>query len=145
MSGEHEAVAHFFPDVTVMFIAVEQLDALSLRCEPVELVAFLNDLYVALDDVLAACGVYKVMGGASSYLCIAGAHDGASDHAARVASAALRVACMMADDTAARWRLGGQRVQLKIGLNTGEIAAGVIGTRTFAWHVYGAWWWERGR
>lgn len=85
--------------------------------------------YGTFDDVAEEHGVYKVMAIANMWLGVAGALDDGVDHAQRIATTALQIMQTMARE-ATKWKLAGEYVHIQIGINTGEVAAGVIGTRT---------------
>ena len=131
-----QAIAHSFPEVTVMFVYINNLNYLSGKADPIELVTFLNRLYTCFDTLVEETGVYKVMAIANMYLCVAGALDDNVKHAETMAETALRIMKMMKRDYTL-FRLADEDVEIQIGLHTGEVAAGVIGTRTFNWHIFG--------
>jgi class 3 adenylate cyclase len=142
----HEAVGHLIPEVTVVFVTVGSLCRLASRAPPVELVGLLNRLFGMMDDAASAHRVYKVMTTQDMWLGVAGALDDGGDHASRAARAALAIVKAVLrdgghhrrhDGSQEDWSLGGERVQLQVGIHTGDVAAGVIGTRTPNWHIFG--------
>jgi class 3 adenylate cyclase len=142
----HEAVGHLIPEVTVVFVTVGSLCRLASRAPPVELVGLLNRLFGMMDDAASAHRVYKVMTTQDMWLGVAGALDDGGDHASRAARTALAIVKAVLrdgghhrrhDGSQEDWSLGGERVQLQVGIHTGDVAAGVIGTRTPNWHIFG--------
>jgi class 3 adenylate cyclase len=120
--------------VSVLFVYVENLDAVSTATSPTALVQALNELYVRFDAVTERLGVYKVMAIANMYLVVSGAPEPDPFHSIRVCDAADR---FMQIARQASLSVGDQRVTVKIGINTGPVAAGVIGRRTFNYHIFG--------
>jgi class 3 adenylate cyclase len=77
--------------VTVMFVYIANLDALSSVSDPLDLVTLLNRLYTMFDSVVESTGVYKVMAASSMYMCVAGALDNNAAHAASMAHTATAI------------------------------------------------------
>ena len=68
------------------------------------------------------------------YLFVAGGFDGNLQHASSAARAALDIMCHLLRGTFSKARVA---PILQIGMNTGPVAAGVIGTHAMNWHIFG--------
>ena len=125
-------IADRHDDVTVLFSDVVGFTEISARLPTAELIVELNELFSGFDAICEATGVEKIKTIGDAYLAIGGLVEGAGDHASAIADAAVR----MVDLVAAR-PAGGERWQVRIGLNRGPVAAGVIGTTKFVYDVWG--------
>ncbi|KAA0174431.1 hypothetical protein FNF27_04029 [Cafeteria roenbergensis] len=134
LAADINGVAFSHESVSVMFVYVEGLSSLAPGVSPVDLVRTLNDLYVLFDAETERCGVYKVMAIANMYLVVAGAPEPDPYHIIRVCDAADR---FLAIAQQSQLHLGDAKVSIKMGINTGPVAAGVIGRRTFNYHIFG--------
>ena len=134
LAADINGVAFSHESVSVMFVYVEGLSSLAPGVSPVDLVRTLNDLYVLFDAETERCGVYKVMAIANMYLVVAGAPEPDPYHIVRVCDAADR---FLAIAQQSQLHLGDAKVSIKMGINTGPVAAGVIGRRTFNYHIFG--------
>lgn len=131
---EAPSVAFRYPSATVMFCYIVGMQKLVQDSGGLELVQALNKLYQLFDSASEEHGVYKIMAVADMYLLVSGAPEVRPDHAvaaAKMALAMLRIAHR------ANIEVNGTRLAVKIGMNSGPIAAGVIGSRTRNWHIFG--------
>jgi class 3 adenylate cyclase len=135
------AVADALPSATILFADVVAFTPRAARLPPTELLAFLNGLFGQFDRLTAAQGLEKIKTVGDAYM-VAGGLEGAGPGATGPTApdpdvaAALRLARSM-HDAAAGMRLGGQPVQLRIGIHTGPVLAGVIGAGRVAYDIWG--------
>ncbi len=125
-------IADRHDDVTVLFSDVVGFTEISSRLPTAELIVELNELFSGFDAICEATGVEKIKTIGDAYLAIGGLVDDAGDHAVAIAEAAVRMVELVAARPAAR-----DRWQVRIGLNRGSVAAGVIGTTKFVYDVWG--------
>ncbi|MFP5342322.1 MAG: adenylate/guanylate cyclase domain-containing protein [Candidatus Limnocylindria bacterium] len=126
-------IADRYDDVTLMFADIVEFTRLSSDLSPEALITVLNDVFTVFDDLVGGYGLEKVKTIGDAYMVVGGAPDVSDDHAERVASMAIELAGRVASIEAAR-RLG---VRFRIGIHTGPIVAGVIGTKRFIYDVWG--------
>jgi class 3 adenylate cyclase len=130
--GEHE-IADNFAEVTVLFGDLVGFTALSSRTSATEVVEMLNGLFSRFDDIAGELGVEKIKTIGDCYMAVCGLPKTAPDHAQRMATMALR----MVDATREYSEQKGMDLRLRIGLNSGPVVAGVIGTRKFIYDLWG--------
>jgi class 3 adenylate cyclase len=125
-------IADRHDDVTVLFSDFVGFTEISARLPTAELIDELNELFSGFDAICESTGVEKIKTIGDAYLAIGGLVDGAGDHAAAIAETAVRMIELVAARADARvtW-------QVRIGLNRGSVAAGVIGTTKFVYDVWG--------
>ena len=126
-------IADRFDDVTLMFADIVGFTQISAKLSPSELVTVLNDVFTAFDDLVGRYDLEKVKTIGDAYMVVGGAPNRSADHADRVASMAIELSDRVDAIRAAR-NLG---VRFRIGIHSGPIVAGVIGTRKFIYDVWG--------
>ncbi|MBV8140677.1 MAG: adenylate/guanylate cyclase domain-containing protein, partial [Verrucomicrobia bacterium] len=130
--GEHE-IADNFAQVTVLFGDLVGFTSLSSRIPATEVVDMLNRLFSRFDQIATELGIEKIKTIGDCYMAVCGLPKACSDHAERMASMALR----MLEVTREYGNAKGLDLHLRIGLNSGPVIAGVIGTKKFIYDLWG--------
>jgi adenylate cyclase len=130
--GEH-TIADDHASVTVMFFDVVNFTPLSAQNAPADVVAFLSDMFSRLDDLVEHHHAEKIETVGDGYMAVAGLTGAADNHARVVARLALDIRRYFARGVI----LNGQRVDFRIGINSGPVMAGVIGRRKMSYKVWG--------
>ena len=129
-----EVIADSFPEATVLFADIVDFTELSGGLSPQDLVAMLNEIFTDFDRICENRGLQKVKTIGHAYMAVAGIPVLVADHAVRAAQMALDLIEVM-DRFNAR---SGHTLQVRIGINTGAVVAGVIGTsRNFIYDMWG--------
>ncbi len=126
-------IADRYDDVTMMFADIVEFTRISAGLSPSELVTVLNDVFTEFDDLVGRYDLEKVKTIGDAYMVVGGAPNRSDDHADRVASMAIELSDRV-DAIREAHRLG---VRFRIGIHSGPIVAGVIGTRKFIYDVWG--------
>jgi len=117
---------------SVLFADVVGFTRMSATMSPAELVGLLDELFTALDGVVAELGLEKIKTVGDAYMVAAGVPVARSDHAQAIAELALRIR-----DHVAATPIAGRRLSLRIGISSGPVTAGIIGTHKFAYDLWG--------
>lgn len=126
-------IADRFEGVSVLFADLVGFTELSARITPAALVEYLNRLFSEFDTLGRELGVEKIKTIGDAYMAVAGLSDPNPDPFAAIAKMALG----MID------RLGrvnghfGWPLQIRIGIHSGPVVAGIIGTHRFIYDVWG--------
>ncbi len=131
--GEH-TIAERYTDVTVMFADLVDFSTFANNTDPQELVAMLNDLFSRFDRITDRYGLEKIKTIGDCYLVVGGLPEPRASHAADVAAMGLE----MIEALAALNRERQLSLAMRIGINTGPVVAGVIGSRKFTYDLWGA-------
>lgn len=131
--GEH-TIAERYADVTVLFADLVEFSTLVLHTEPVEMVGLLNDLFSRFDRIAGRLGLEKIKTIGDCYLVVGGLPAPLPDHPAVVAEMALAMLAALDEFNCER----GRQLQLRLGLHSGPVVAGVIGHQKFAYDLWGA-------
>ena len=135
---DQSSVVQYIPEATVMFIGVNNFDYLASRVPPLSMLTSMNALFSLFDHFVEAHKVYKVLAINGMYLCIAAARGLGEDnpfHARACVDAAIDI-CISVLQADSSFFIAGESPALKIGICTGAVAAGVIGTKTLNWHIF---------
>lgn len=127
------AIADRFDEVTVLFADIVGFTKMSAELPPKELVALLNDVFSAFDELAEKYSLEKIKTIGDAYMLAGGLPTRRAHHAEAVADMALDML-----KTISGFRIfNGEPLQMRIGINTGPVVAGVIGTKKFIYDLWG--------
>jgi class 3 adenylate cyclase len=126
-------IADAFAQVTVVFGDIVGFTQLSAQLSSEELVLLLNELFSAFDALAARHGLEKIKTIGDAYMVVSGLPEPRPDHA----EAAVRMALDMRAAVAALALQRGLALDLRIGVHSGSVVAGVIGVHKFAYDLWG--------
>ncbi|HUO83909.1 MAG TPA: adenylate/guanylate cyclase domain-containing protein [Thermoanaerobaculia bacterium] len=133
LKSSPEVIADRFENATILFSDLVGFTGMSDGIAADELVGLLNDIFTAFDQLVDDAGVEKIKTIGDGYMVAAGLPNPRDDHAEAIAELAFSM----------RERLkqfrgrSGRDLQLRIGIHSGPVVAGVIGFRKFAYDVWG--------
>jgi guanylate cyclase len=128
-----QTIADGYAEATILFADLVGFTRLSTTVAPDKLVVMLNQLFSRFDQLSARFGVEKIKTIGDAYMACAGVPVGRRDHAEAIAEMALA----MRDAVEAHNRESGSELQIRIGINTGPVVAGVIGLKKFIYDLWG--------
>jgi adenylate cyclase len=128
-----EAVADSFSDLTVVFVDIVGFSRLAKRLAPGRLVKLLNAFFSVADRCAERHGIEKVKTIGDAYLAVTGGM-GSADGDSR---SALLFARDLIEELSGLERDGGIAVQVRIGIHTGPVVGGVIGSSRLAYDYWG--------
>ncbi len=128
-----EIIADKFQEVSVLFADIVQFTRFSPSMTPENLVAVLNEIFADFDDIADRRGLEKIKTIGDAYMAAAGLPVPAADHAVRAAHMALDMIESLARFNAR----SGCNLQLRVGIHSGAVVAGVIGRRKFIYDLWG--------
>jgi class 3 adenylate cyclase len=101
--------------------------------EPMELVSGLNEIFSAFDHLTEKYGLEKIKTIGDAYMVVGGLPISRSDHAEAIANMALDMQSYMQNSQS----IISETIELRIGINTGAVIAGVIGIKKFIYDLWG--------
>jgi adenylate cyclase len=128
-----QMVAEQFPESTVLFVDIEDFSSLAAKLEAAQLVEWLNSVFSACDQLANYYGLEKIKSIGDAYMAVAGVPTPRADHAVVTANMALRIQREVLSMT----RPDGKPLRVRMGIHSGPVTAGVIGTLRFAYDLWG--------
>jgi adenylate cyclase len=125
-------IANDIPSASVLFADVVGFTPMSAAMSPGELVGMLDELFTIFDRFVTELGLEKIKTVGDAYMVAAGVPERRPDHAQAIAELALR----MRDHVAAN-PVAGRRLAVRIGMSSGPLTAGIIGTHKFSYDLWG--------
>jgi len=130
---ETTTIAEHFEQTTILFADISGFSRLTEKLKPTEVVTLLNKVFCAFDRLVEKFGVEKIKTISDSYMAAAGVPTPRPDHAEAMADLALAM-----QQQGARLATGlNEPLSLRIGIDSGPVVAGVIGTTRFAYDLWG--------
>ncbi|HYX35206.1 MAG TPA: adenylate/guanylate cyclase domain-containing protein [Oligoflexus sp.] len=126
-------IAESYPDVTILFADIVDFTTMSTQVSPEHLVNLLNEVFSAFDKLAEKHGLEKIKTIGDAYMVVGGLPEKRADHAEATARMALDMLTVLHAIGDAR----GQTLEVRIGINTGPVVAGVIGTKKFLYDLWG--------
>jgi class 3 adenylate cyclase len=126
-------IADRFSQATILFADIVGFTPLSAKMDAEMVVSVLNDIFSSFDALSEKHGLEKIKTIGDCYMVAGGLPSPRDDHAAAVARMALDMR-----EVIERMKIPtGERLQLRIGINTGPVVAGVIGKKKFLYDLWG--------
>ncbi|MBR0696815.1 adenylate/guanylate cyclase domain-containing protein [Bradyrhizobium lablabi] len=119
---------------TILFADIQGFTLLAERTEPARLISLLDSYFSALDEIGVRYGLEKVKTMGDAYMAVAGVLSPDRRHSIDVCLAALE---MRTQFKARSEGIGEHSVQLRIGIHTGPVISGVVGSRRMTFDIWG--------
>ncbi|MEC4984369.1 MAG: transporter substrate-binding protein [Oscillatoria sp. PMC 1068.18] len=133
LKQKQSSIAERFESATILFADIVDFTGLSARVSPTELVDFLNEIFSCFDKLADRHGLEKIKTIGDAYMVAAGIPMPHPNHARAIAEMALDMQREMANFK----RSDSKPFNLRIGIHTGPVVAGVIGIKKFAYDLWG--------
>jgi len=128
-----QRIAESYPDTTVVFADIVGFTPWAQRTDPALVVSLLDDLFSRFDTAAAEHGIEKIKTVGDAYMAAAGAPQPRDDHA----QAALGFARAILSEVAGWRQANGIDLEARVGLASGRVVGGVIGTRRILFDLWG--------
>ena len=133
LKAQQSTIADSFADVSVLFADIVGFTELSARMSPTELVKRLNVIFSHFDQLAEKYGVEKIKTIGDAYMVVGGLPMPRDDHAEAIAQMALGMQAKIAKLSADT----GEKLAIRVGINSGPVVAGVIGVSKFTYDLWG--------
>lgn len=127
------SLAERFDEVTILFADIVNFTPLAAQISPLELVNWLNQIFSTFDRLAERLHLEKIKTIGDAYMVVGGLPVPRPDHA----EAVMEMAIAMQEAIRQFSRQDDLPLQLRIGINTGTVVAGVIGIRKFSYDLWG--------
>lgn len=122
-----------YEEVTILFTDFKGFTNTVGALPAKKVVEELNDIFQHFDDIVDACGLEKIKTIGDSYMAAGGLPRELADHAERCVDAALRMQRYLDD----RNRTSAVKWNMRAGIHSGAVVAGVVGKRKFTYDLWG--------
>ena len=123
------SAAREFDQATILFTDFKGFTEISERLSPAELVGELNTCFMAFDHIISKRGIEKIKTIGDAYMAAGGLPDPRSCAPADVVYAALEMQEFMAQHRADSRAQGRPAFEMRVGIHTGPVVAGIVGVR----------------
>ncbi len=125
-------LAEHFDSATILFADIVGFTRVASGLPPLQVLELLNGLFSAFDSIVARHGLEKIKTIGDCYMIAAGVPSPRPDHAEVLVEAALKM-----QECVRTRSFVGTRVQMRMGIHSGPVAAGVIGRQRFTYDLWG--------
>ncbi|KAA5535485.1 adenylate/guanylate cyclase domain-containing protein [Paenimyroides baculatum] len=129
--------ARHFESVSIMFTDFKDFTKLSEKIPSKELIEELNYCFKAFDEIVAKHGVEKIKTIGDSYMAVCGLPAKYGNHAQKMVQAAIEIRDFIEDYKLKRQSESKSFFEMRIGINSGEVVAGIVGIKKFAYDIWG--------
>jgi class 3 adenylate cyclase len=126
-----------FDLVTVMFTDFKNFTQASEKLTPEELVAEIDTCYSEFDRIVTKHGIEKIKTIGDSYMCAGGLPVTNPTHPVDVVRAGIEMQKFIDKNKAERIAKGQPFFDLRLGIHSGPVVAGIVGTKKFAYDIWG--------
>jgi adenylate cyclase len=127
------AMARQFDEVTVLFTDFVDFTRISENLSPQDLVSELHRNFKAFDEVIERHGLEKIKTIGDAYMAVSGLPVPDPDHAVKAARAAIEIQSFVQQ----RQKGMAHPFEIRIGLHSGPVVAGIVGVKKFAYDIWG--------
>ena len=133
LKQSQDLIADDFEATTVLFADIVDFTRYTETVSPQQLITLLNSIFTAFDDLSQKHRAEKIKTIGDAYMAVAGVPTRSPNHAVQMAAMALDMQQVIMRHN----RETGQSLQIRIGLHSGPVVAGVIGKQKFSYDLWG--------
>lgn len=132
-----EASAKYYEKVSIIFTDFEGFTKLSEKMSPNEVIDQLNYCFKVFDTIITKYNIEKIKTIGDAYMAVSGLPNPDPDHAINAVKAAIEIRDFIEAYKEERKREGKIFFEMRIGINSGEVVAGIVGIKKFAYDIWG--------
>ena len=136
LKANGKVAAQKFDSVTILFTDFKGFTSFAEKMSPEELVENVDYYFSHFDAIIDKHGLEKIKTIGDAYMCAGGLPFPLEDHAKKTVEAALEIAEFV-KKAADELPEGHPRFDIRLGINSGPVVAGVVGTKKFAYDIWG--------
>ena len=134
---EGSATPRSYESVSVLFTDFKGFTKIASGLAPKDLVAELNDFFIAFDEIAGRNNLEKIKTIGDAYMCAGGIPTSNDTHPFDTVKAGLEMQVYMRQSNEIRASKGQEPWGLRVGIHTGPVVAGVVGKKKFAYDIWG--------
>lgn len=137
LKGGGKVATRYFQAATILFADMKGFTRLTELVEPAALINLLDQYFTTFDEICGRHQLERIKTMGDAYLAIAGVPRASSTHAIDASLAALEIQATVARMKAQREKARLPALEVRIGLHTGAVIAGLVGKRRFSYDIWG--------
>jgi len=138
LQNNGHATPRSYESVSVLFTDFKGFTTIAKDMTPEELVAELNEFFVAFDDIIEINHLEKIKTIGDAYMCAGGIPTSNTTHPVDIVRAGLQIQEFMDAHAKKRIEKGLTPWGLRVGIHTGPVTAGVVGRKKYAYDIWGS-------
>lgn len=132
------ATPRYYERASVLFTDFKGFTKLAENLSPWEVVSELNDYFMAFDDIIEKYELEKIKTIGDSYMCAGGIPSENESHLVNIIKAGLEMQEYISARNKERSEANMPKWDIRIGINTGPLVAGVVGKKKYAYDIWGS-------
>lgn len=133
LKNSNETIADGYGNATVMFADIVDFTAVAAGMRPLQVFSMLNRIFSAFDELTEKHKLEKIKTIGDAYMVAGGINGNTEDHTAAMANLAIAMRDLLERD----FFVNASRLQMRIGIATGPVIAGVVGKNRFIYDLWG--------
>jgi class 3 adenylate cyclase len=133
LKNSNQTIADGFADVTVMFADIVNFTQVAEGMSPNQVFTMLNRIFSSFDELAERFGLEKIKTIGDAYMVAGGLNQDANDYCIAIADMALAMRDLLHQD----FSVNAARLEIRIGIGTGPVVAGVVGKKKFIYDLWG--------
>ena len=127
------SIADGFSDVSVMFVDIVNFTRIAEGLKPQEVFTMLNRIFSSFDELAETYGLEKIKTIGDAYMVAGGLNDACHDYTAALVDMALDMRDLLQRD----FHVNSRHLEVRIGIGSGPVVAGVVGKKKFIYDLWG--------
>jgi adenylate cyclase len=131
------ATPRYYEKASILFTDFKSFSRMADDLSPQQVVTELNECFIAFDEIIVKYNLEKIKTIGDSYMCAGGVPTEDEEHYINIVKAGLEISDYMDMRNTERALTGLPPWEIRIGINTGPIVAGVVGRKKYAYDIWG--------
>ena len=133
LKNSSQTIADGFADVSVMFVDIVNFTRIAEGLSPQQVFSMLNRVFSSFDELAEKYGLEKIKTIGDAYMAAGGLNDQRADFTEALADLALEMRDLLQRD----FQVNAMHLEVRIGIGTGPVVAGVVGKKKFIYDLWG--------
>jgi adenylate cyclase len=138
LQSNGQATPRYYESVSVLFSDFRNFTQMADALSPQDIVLELNEYFMAFDDIIEKYGLEKIKTIGDAYMCAGGIPVIDESHPVKIVKASLEIQKYIQSRNELKKETGNLPWDLRIGIHTGPVVAGVVGRKKYAYDIWGS-------